>query len=890
MVRWFPRRSIASRARRTVRFWMLCVALLSTISAYGDTKGKLTGRVVDARNEGVIGANVLIVGTTIGAAANVNGEYVMLNVPAGVYSVRASAVGYQTAMTKNVSINAGQSTTLIFTLTDATINAGEVVTVAERPLVDTRQTSTVAILNKEEINMLPVQNLTDVVNLQAGVVDGHFRGGRAGEVQYQVDGVSVNNPYDNSSVLQLDRSVLQEVQVISGAFDAEYGQAMSGVVNAVLRSGSDDHFEAGAEVYGGDYVVDAAGRDAFPFLKAKFPPTSQSYTAFLGGPAGLPRTSFLVNVRYFKDDGYLYGERRFLPGDATDFAQKIFRPTGDGAIVPMQKQEEFSGQFKLSNRSLEDIQLTYQAIGSVNTSHRFNFGFRLNPDGLTQQKQVSLVHGLDWTHTITPTTYYTLSLRQNYFRYTDYAFESIADSSYYRAGPPRSDANYELGAVIQGYDFGRFQQTTDTYLVKGSFTSQVTPLHLVKAGFEIQTSRIIFGAPGTLGENIIGNTAEVYVVPDSLAQNLQTFYPRSMAAYIQDRMEVVDFRINAGVRAEYYDANATVPSNLENPANAIQGAPLSSLQRTTVKIAVAPRLGVSYPISAGGALYFSYGHFYQMPGFGMLYANSDYTILRNLQAGAVTYATRGNPDIKPEFTVQYEFGFKQQFGRFLGVDLSAFYKDIRDLLGVEFIDTYADARYSRFTNVDFGSVGGIKLAVDQRLSATVAVSLNYTYQTAMGNSSDPNETANRAAAGADSRPRKMPFDWDQRHTLNLYATVSVPDDYSATVILRYGSGSPYTPAIGSNFGATLETNSAEKPAWATVDLRAEKFFSVADLRLNLFARVFNLFDTRYENGFVFSTTGSPNYSLIPAADRSTLIDPSRFAAPRRIELGVGIRM
>ncbi len=182
-------------------------------------------------------------------------------------------------------------------------------------------------------------------------------------------------------------------------------------------------------------------------------------------------------------------------------------------------------------------------------------------------------------------------------------------------------------------------------------------------------------------------------------------------------MEVSDFLIRAGVRLEYFNANSTLPSDLANPANVIQGAPASVPKRTTRKLALAPRLGVSYPITATGALYFSYGHFYQMPGCGNLYPNSDYYILRNLQAGSTSYGVMGNPDIKPEFTAQYEFGFKQQFGEFLGVDLSAFYKDIRDLLGVEFIDTYADARYARFTNVDFGSVNGLKLSLDQRFAA-----------------------------------------------------------------------------------------------------------------------------------------------------------------------------
>jgi hypothetical protein len=170
------------------------------------------------------------------------------------------------------------------------------------------------------------------------------------------------------------------------------------------------------------------------------------------------------------------------------------------------------------------------------------------------------------------------------------------------------------------------------------------------------------------------------------------------------------------------------------------------------------------------------------------------------------------------------------------------------------------------------------------------MSLNYTYQNALGNSSDPRETANRAAAGQDPRPRLEPFNWDQRHTVNLSATVAVPGNYSATVILRYGSGSPYTPSIGSGFGATLETNSSAKPSWATVDVRVEKDFSLGAVSLALFLRGLNIFDSRYDNGFVFATTGSPYYSLTPPADAATLQDPSRFAAPRRLEIGLGVRL
>ncbi len=904
--------------RHRMPVWLIRTALLLVLlasTAAADTRGKLTGRIADPKGQPVVGATVVILGTTLGAAADIDGNYVILNVPASIYDVRSSAVGYQSRVVKEVRVNAGQTTTLNVTLTEALIEKEEVVTIAQRPLVDTRQTSSVAILDKDDINILPVQSLADVVNLQAGVVDGHFRGGRIGEVQYQVDGVSVNNPYDNSSVIQLDKSVLQEVQVISGTFDAEYGQAMSGVVNAVLRSGSDERFDVSAEAYGGFYVVNGSDAAIYPhlgsqWLRPSFPGETagqglrnlglplplQSYTVSLGGPTGLPETSFLVNIRRFSDNGYLYGERLFVPTDVSDFGSRTFRPGGDGKVIPLGNSEEYSGQMKIANHSITDGQLSYQFIGATGQSRPYNFAFRFNPDGMRRQNHTSVVHGIDWTQTITPTTFYTLNLRQNFFHYTDYAFDALDNPRYYAAGAPRGDANYELGATIQGYDIGRFEQKTNAFLVKGSLTSQVTPIHLVKAGFEGQLATVGFGSPGTLAYQILtGSVSQVYVVPDTLAQNLKSYHPVSMALFVQDRVEFTDFMIRVGLRLEYYDANTTLPSNLENPANAIQGdsthqIPQSFPKRTSRKIALAPRLGVSYPITATGALYFSYGHFYQMPGLGNLYANSDYSVLSRLQASSSTFPLMGNPDIKPEFTAQYEFGFKQEFGRLVGVDLSVFYKDVRDLLGVEFIETYADAQYARFTNVDFGSVYGIKLSYDQRFSENFSASLNYTFQNAVGNSSDPRETFTRASAGEDPRPRQVSFDWDQRHTLNAALTLVNPNDYVMSAIIKYGSGSPYTPAIGSGFGAGLERNSEGKPAWGTVDVRAEKSFTFDQVRLNVFLRVFNVFDSRYGNGFVFSTTGSPYYSLTPATDRSTLADPSRFAAPRRFEIGFRVNL
>uniref|UniRef100_A0A832DJM7 TonB-dependent receptor n=1 Tax=Ignavibacterium album TaxID=591197 RepID=A0A832DJM7_9BACT len=853
----------------------------------GQVSGKLTGTVKDNNGEPLVGANVIIEGTTLGAATDFDGRYTILNVRAGTYTVKFGYLGYKSQRVEGVRISADQTKILDAVLEPEVIQGEEVVVVAKKPIVEFNQTSSVSSINKEDIKNLPVQSLNEIVNLQAGVIDGHFRGGRIGEVQYQVDGVSVINPYNNSSILEIDRSMIEEVQVISGTFDAKYGQAMSGVVNAVLKTGS-EKFEISGETYFGDYYTTDTKR--YP-NNDKFSPIGiQNYQISVSGPAGLPQTTFFINGRRFLTDGWMFGTRKFNPTDKNDFEKKIFNPTGDNEIIPMNFSYEWSGQAKLTNQSLKDFQFNYQATFNKSERKYYNHGFRLIPDGTPTNYTTSISHGLTFTHTISPLMFYKLNFRQNYFKYESYVYEDLFDPRYLEAGQPKGDANYEDGAVVQGVDLGRFRQRTNSGVVKGDFTWQIDNANLVEFGLEGQYSEITFGPPGffvTTNVNGVEVLKPVYQFPR--LPGLRNYYPKQFASYLQDRIELGDLIIRAGLRFEYFDAASKVPSDLQNPANTIPGAPESKLVDTKIKTALAPRLGFSFPLTASASVYFSYGHFYQLPGLNLLYDNSDYSLLDQLQAGGISYGVMGNPDLKPELTIQYEFGLKQALAEYLGVQLSFFYKDIRDLLGVEFVDTYTAASYARFTNVDFGSVYGLTLSIFQRNLANFNTSLDYTLQFAQGNSSDPRETANRAASGQDPRPRDLPFNWDQRHTLNLSAIYSVPDDYSISAIFRFGSGQPYTPEIGSGFGASQETNSGRKESYFLLDLRAEKYFNFDFLNFSLFARILNVLNTHYVNGFVFNSTGSPDYTLTPSANRSALFDPSRFYEPRRIEFGISFR-
>ncbi len=870
-----------------------CVALLLFLAAvplFAGTTGKIAGRIVDAKNEPLPSANIILAGTKLGGVTDIDGYYSIINVPPGTYTVQFRLVGYRPHSAREVRVSVNTTTKIDAVLEDASITTQDVVVTAQRPVVDVGATSTTATISDSDIRTLPVQELQDIVNLQAGVVDGHFRGGRAGEVQYQVNGVSVNNVFDNTSTVRIDRSLIQEVQVITGTFDAEYGQAMSGVVNTVLKSGGED-FTVDAEAFAGSFLY---GDDGYRNLDFKFrPATTQNYQLSISGPTGLPQTFFLVNARRYHFDDYLYGKRLFNINDSSDFARGIAYPTGDSSEVALGYTREWSGLAKVTNRSIPELEISYQILFNLIEGKNLGgaFSWRINPDGRTTQKKRSYVHGLDITHTLSASTFYTVSVRQNYFSYTDWAYEDFFDPRYdlVQQGPLSLNADYYYGAIVRGVDLSRYLQKTDTYLAKASVTSQISRAHQIKAGVEFQRSTMEFGAPGWLLAKQVGNTSVLTRVYDDPPEypGARTYTPISGAAYLHDLIEWNDLTIRAGVRFEYFDGRSTMPADLANPANAIPGAPTGT-KATSKKTSVAPRLGISYPITATSSVYFSYGHFYQLPNLGDMYRNADYNRLSLLQAGALDYGVLGNPDVKPEQTVQYEVGYKNALTDAFGISVNLFYKDIRDLLGVQFVNTYTGAQYSRLSNIDFGNVTGFTVSLDQRRIGLLSTSLDYTWQLAQGNSSDPQETANLAQAGLDARPQTLPFSWDQRHTVNLTVQVSNPEDYSVSAVVRYASGQPYTPSIGLGLTGQIERNSGRKPEGLLVDLRGEKFFSLGSWNMSVFARVFNLFNARYFNGSVFANTGSPDYSTTPYTDRGSLADPTRYYAPRRFEVGISL--
>ncbi|MGH7598269.1 MAG: carboxypeptidase-like regulatory domain-containing protein, partial [bacterium] len=207
--------------------------------ALSGTTGILEGFVRDkATNKPIPGANVLIVQTSQGAAASNEGYFRIHNIPAGTYEVRVSSIGYQAITFSNIVIRPDLTTRLNAEITESAIQLDKVEVRAERPLIQRDVTGTLHQVEQEKMMKLPVDKFQDVVGLQAGTtVEGNIRGGKTREVSYLVDGLAVQDLVQGGLGLELPKSAIEQVSIKTGGFDAEYGNALSGVVNVVTRTG-----------------------------------------------------------------------------------------------------------------------------------------------------------------------------------------------------------------------------------------------------------------------------------------------------------------------------------------------------------------------------------------------------------------------------------------------------------------------------------------------------------------------------------------------------------------------------------------------------------------------------------------------------------------------------
>ncbi len=883
---------------------IIIFSLLYVISLQAGTTGKLAGRVTDAKTgEGLPFVNITLVGTSLGGATDIEGKYVILNIPPGRYTVKVQYVGYQTKIIKDVVISIDLTTRLDIELEETSVELSEVVVEAEQGGLQKDITSSQASVSSEQIENLPVTELDDLIQLQAGVTRGaggdfHIRGGRTSEIAYQVNGISVTDSYDKSRGIEIDNSAVQELQVISGTFNAEYGDAMSGIINTVTKEGG-SKFHGNVKLYSSDYV--SSHTDIFPGVDQINPLANYNMQGSLSGPV-LPdnKFNFFINARYVYNDGYLYGIRKFTPTGAP----------GDGKFVPMNFDRRIIGLANLSMAPFNGIKINLEGLYSDSKFKDYNHAFKLNPDGDVNKFSTSYTTTLTLTHTYSQYSFYTV--KASYFNreFNEYLYKDPTDPRYLH---PDSLRTVSYAFLSKGTNNHRFFRQTQTFLAKFDYTSQVSEHHLVKFGAVYKTHKLKFDDYNLEPKKINGIPVEPFqpAIPDVTSLNRDKYEnePVEASAYIQDKIEFEDVIINIGLRFDYFDSRGEI---LKDPSDPNIYAPLRpGLDSLTLseresyfykdakpKFQLGPRFGIAYPISASGVIHFSYGHFLQVPPFLYLFNKGTYKV----PTTGGPYGPFGNPDIEPQKTVMYELGLRQQFSDDFLVDVTMFYRDIRDWVTAgPLIETRNGVAYSIYTNKDYANVKGITLNLNKRFTNNWAFDLNYTFQFAEGSNSTPEEEFFAQLGNNEPTLYLIPLDWDQRHLLNASLYVG-GNGWGTSLIARYGTGLPYTPSVTqftADRGITsgFAKNTFRKPAQFNLDWKLNYDFKIEQIRFTAFLRVFNLLDSKTVVN-VFTDTGKPDFTTEaqnvgedpnrPNTVKEYLTRPWHYAPPRQVQIGIDI--
>jgi outer membrane receptor protein involved in Fe transport len=255
---------------------ILSFTIMISFPLFGGTTGKIAGQVVDKTTGGPLpGVNILVIGTTLGGATDIEGQYTILEVPPGRYDLQVSSIGYKKITVKDVHVNIDQTTRVNVDMVSETIEVGEVVVTAEKPLIKPDVATSVVAISDDQIKALPITNVVSALGLQAGVRGGwgglygyaqkapylsqntqgvyqrgnievggglSIRGGGGEGILFMMNGVTLRDPRNNEPDTRIPLSSIKEVSIERGGFNAEYGQVQSGIVNVVTREGSRQNY------------------------------------------------------------------------------------------------------------------------------------------------------------------------------------------------------------------------------------------------------------------------------------------------------------------------------------------------------------------------------------------------------------------------------------------------------------------------------------------------------------------------------------------------------------------------------------------------------------------------------------------------------------------------
>lgn len=878
--------------------------------------GKLSGRITDANNkEPLYGVNIIIKGTSLGAAAELNGSYFILNIPPGSYTVSASLVGYQTVTQEKVIILNGKTTKLDFALSESSVQLeGEVVITAKTPDIVKDKTSSSENIRTEDVLETPgIRSLEDVVALSPDVIDGHFRGGRDGEEMYNLQGMGIVNPLNSGVAFSPIVSAIEEVEVITSGFSAQYGNAQSGVVNISMKEGSSEKWSSYVET-----------RNRVPEYKhwgsSVFNVAGNPYLQLLDSPDKWAGNDPLTDRKFYDFISYGFSSRYTDSVQAAAIAYELWRQAKKDLNRQYDdlwdKNIEFniSGPLNPKTRVFLAAQFEneWQEIPAYapdknrqlmgNIAYELGDGMSLKLSGVFQERSRERYSGL--TSESGPTYYagYRAWLWDRFFgAYTEYErnhqfglrfAHALTHSTFYDIKISSLSTITKSGAKILDpnryrddlSDYGNWRyfntpdlfrlgytendfidEKTSTISLDATITSQVTQSHMLLGGIQGNIYSINV-------HNRTGLSSSVQALDEIYTAN-----PFELSLFIQDKMEFEGMIANVGLRWDMYSQNMDYYvdqfSPIRNPNfdpllppignNRYYAPELAAKRKTPMVARLQPRIGISFPVFTNTVFHINYGAFLQRPAF-------ERTVFSRVNKIDGSPIRLGNPLLKPQETKSYDIGVIQALGEGFTIDISGYSKDVSNLIErVYYIDEQQQF-YESYANRDYADIRGFRIFIKKRQGALNG-SIRYNYSVATGKSSNEfNASPVYREKPADGElsvtlptPKDILLDFDRTHVFLLQLGGKSPKEFGPEVFGIYPferfsvnfkstirSGRPYT-YDDQGLGQLYNKRA---PLEYNTDLKITRTFpKVWNFSPTIYLEVFNLFNNKiYAYNTVFN--------------------------------------